>query len=47
MTDGGDYNTLFAFKKTVGMKDNEALRTHVKSLGKPRDVNKRSQTLAW
>ena len=24
-----------------------ALRTHVKSLGKPRDVNKRSESLAW
>ena len=23
------------------------LRTHVESLGKPRDVNKRSQILAW
>ena len=24
-----------------------ALRTHVESLGKPRDVNKQSQSLAW
>ena len=24
-----------------------ALRTHVESLGKPRDVNKRSQSPAW
>ena len=24
-----------------------ALRTHVESLGKPRDVNKHSQSLAW
>ena len=24
-----------------------ALRTHVESLGKPRDVNKRSQSLDW
>ena len=24
-----------------------ALRTHVESLGKPPDVNKRSQSLAW
>ena len=24
-----------------------ALRSHVESLGKPRDVNKRSQSLAW
>ena len=24
-----------------------ASRTHVESLGKPRDVNKRSQSLAW
>ena len=24
-----------------------ALRTHVESLGKPRDVNKCSQSLAW
>ena len=24
-----------------------ALRTHVESLGKPRDVNKRSRSLAW
>ena len=24
-----------------------ALRTHFESLGKPRDVNKRSQSLAW
>ena len=25
----------------------KALRTHVESLSKPRDVNKRSQSLAW
>ena len=25
----------------------KALRTHVESLGKPRDVNKCSQSLAW
>ena len=24
-----------------------ALRTHVESFGKPRDVNKRSQSLVW
>ena len=24
-----------------------ALRMHVESLGKPRDVNKRSQSIAW
>ena len=24
-----------------------ALRTHVESLGKPRDFNKRSRSLAW
>ena len=24
-----------------------AFRTHVESLGKPHDINKRSQTLAW
>ena len=24
-----------------------ALRTHVESLGKPHDVNKRSQSIAW
>ena len=24
-----------------------SLRTHVESLGKPRDVNKHSQSLAW
>ena len=24
-----------------------ALRTHIESLGKPRDVNMRSQSLAW
>ena len=24
-----------------------AMRTHVESFGKPRDVNKRSQSLAW
>ena len=24
-----------------------ALRTHVESLGKPRDVNKHSQSIAW
>ena len=24
-----------------------AMRTHAESLGKPRDVNKRSQSLAW
>ena len=24
-----------------------ALRTHVESLGKPRDVNRHSQSLAW
>ena len=25
----------------------KALRTHIESLGKPRDVNKLSQSLAW
>ena len=25
----------------------KAMRTHVESLGKPRDVNKHSQSLAW
>ena len=30
----------------ISSKPGSALRTHVESLGKPRDVNKRSQSLA-
>ena len=34
---------LIASLKSYGL----ALRTHVESLGKPREVNKRSQSLIW
>ena len=31
----------------ISSSPGSALRMHVESLGKPRDVNKRSQSLAW
>ena len=31
----------------ISILPGSALRRHVESLGKPRDVNKRSQSLAW
>ena len=31
----------------ISILPGSASRTHVDSLGKPRDVNKRSQSLAW
>ena len=31
----------------ISSSPGSALRTHVESLGKPRDANKRSQSLAW
>ena len=33
--------------RTISSLPGSALRTHVESLGKPRDVNMRSQSLAW
>ena len=40
-------NRIPGSRLLVSSLPGSALRTHVESLGKPRDVNKRSQILAW
>ena len=40
-------NKIPVSRLLVSSLPGSALRTHVESLGKPRDVNKRSQSLAW
>ena len=40
-------NTIQGLRLLISSLPDSALRTHVESLGKPRDVNKRSQSLAW
>ena len=40
-------NTIQGSGLLMSSLPGSALRTHVKSLGKPRDVNKHSQSLAW
>ena len=40
-------NRIPGSRLLVSSLPGSALRTHVESLDKPRDVNKRSQSLAW
>ena len=40
-------NRIQGLRLLISSLPGSALRTHVESLGKPRDVNKHSQSLAW
>ena len=40
-------NRIPGLRPLISGLPGSALRMHVESLGKPRDVNKRSQSLAW
>ena len=40
-------NRIPGLRLLISSLPGSALRTHVESLGKPRDVNKHSQSLAW
>ena len=40
-------NRIPGSRLLISSLPSSALRPHVESLGKPRDVNKRSQSLAW
>ena len=40
-------NRITGSRLLISSLPGSALRTHVESLGKPRDLNKRSQSLAW
>ena len=40
-------NRIPGSRLLISILPGSALRTHVESLGKPRDVNKRSESLAW
>ena len=40
-------NRIPGSRPLISSLPGSALRTHVESLGKPRDVNMRSQNLAW
>ena len=40
-------NRIPDLRLLISSLEGSALRTHVESLGKPCDVNKRSQSLAW
>ena len=40
-------NRIRSSRLLISSLPESALRTHVESLGKPRDVNMRSQNLAW
>ena len=40
-------NRIPCLRLLISSLAGSALRMHVESLGKPRDVNKRSQNLAW
>ena len=40
-------NRIPGWRLLISSLPGSALRTHVESLGKPRDVNKRSQSFAW
>ena len=46
-TKGKLINRIPGSRILISNLPSSALRTHVESLGKPRDVNKRSQSLAW
>ena len=40
-------NRIPGLRLLISSLAGSVLRMHVESLGKPRDVNKRSQSLAW
>ena len=40
-------NRILGSRLSITSLPGSALRTHAESLGKPRDVNMRSQSLAW
>ena len=40
-------NRIPGWRFLISSLPGSALRTHAESIGKPRDVNKRSQSLAW
>ena len=40
-------NIIPGLRLLISSLPGSALKTHVESLGKPRDVNMRSQNLAW
>ena len=40
-------NRIPGSRLLISSLSGSALRTHVESLGKPRDANKRSQSLIW
>ena len=40
-------NRIPGWRLFISSLPGSALRTHVELLGKPRDVNKHSQSLAW
>ena len=46
-TTGKLINRLPGLRLLISSLPGSALRTHVESLGKPRNVNKHSQSLAW
>ena len=46
-TRGKLINSIPGSRLLIPSLPGSALRTHVESLGKPRDVNKRSKSLAW
>ena len=46
-TMGKRINRIPGSRLLISSLPGSALRTHVESLGKPRDVTKRSQSLAW
>ena len=46
-TMGNLINRIPGLRLFISSLPGSALRAHVESLGKPRDVNKRSQSLAW
>ena len=46
-TMGKQINRIPGSRLLISSLPCSALRTHVESLGKPRDVNKRSLSLAW
>ena len=47
VTIGKLINRIPGSRLLISSLPGSALRMHVESLGKPRDVNKRSQSLAW
>ena len=47
LTMGNLINRIPGSRLLISSLPGSALRTHVESLGQPRDVNKRSQSLAW